>query len=98
VREVEGWKVFQHRSGRAGHSAWFAAWVCQHRHIPVAESDKLANKSSALWGEISSSVMRHKKSVMSKLWSGNSVDAIFHIYSIEGRICITDGLKTAVLN
>lgn len=90
--------MFQHQFGRAGHSAWFAAWICQHRQIPVAESDKLANKPTALCGEISSSVMRHKKSVMSKLWSGNSVAAIFRIYSVEGGICITDGLKTAVLN
>lgn len=64
----------------------------------MAESDKLANKSTALWGEISGGVMRHKKAVTSKLWSGNIIATVFCIYLVEGGICITDGLKTAVLN
>jgi len=72
--------------------------ICELRQIPVAESDKWASKSAVLWGEISSAMMRHKKAVMSELWSGTIIPTVFCIHSVERGICITDGLKTAVLN
>lgn len=83
-----------------GHGLRFAMQVCQHRQIPVAESDKRASKSAVLWGEISNAVMRHRNAVMSELWSGNIITTVSCIRSTErgGRICITDGLKAAVLN
>lgn len=66
--------------------------------MPVAVYDKWASKSAVLWGEISNAVMRHKKAVTSELWSGNIIAIVFCIYATEGGICITDGLKTALLN
>lgn len=58
--------------------------ICQHKQIAVAESDKGASKSTVLWGEISNAVMRHKKAVMSELWSRNIITTVFCIYSIGG--------------
>lgn len=50
----------------------------------MAESDKWVSKSAVLWGEISNAVMRHKKSVMSELWSGSIITTVSCLYSMEG--------------